>query len=88
MCSTCPLHQDSSKPLEVLLLERNRSLQSETAALRIANTELSGKSAQMSGCKGSVHQHWPAADRWKNPNTGGVQRSLDEGSAPGKAMKS
>ncbi|XP_056296493.1 cut-like homeobox 1b isoform X1 [Pseudoliparis swirei] len=34
--------QDSSKPLEVLLLERNRSLQSETAALRIANTELSG----------------------------------------------
>lgn len=37
-------HQDSSKPLEVLLLERNRSLQSESAALRIANTELSGKS--------------------------------------------
>ncbi|XP_060928749.1 cut-like homeobox 1b isoform X2 [Limanda limanda] len=34
--------QDSSKPLEVLLLERNRSLQSESAALRIANTELSG----------------------------------------------
>uniref|UniRef100_A0A3Q0SF20 Protein CASP n=1 Tax=Amphilophus citrinellus TaxID=61819 RepID=A0A3Q0SF20_AMPCI len=33
--------QDSSKPLEVLLLERNRSLQSESAALRIANTELS-----------------------------------------------
>uniref|UniRef100_A0A8C6T230 Homeobox protein cut-like n=1 Tax=Neogobius melanostomus TaxID=47308 RepID=A0A8C6T230_9GOBI len=36
--------QDSSKSLEVLLLERNRSLQSESAALRIANTELSGKS--------------------------------------------
>uniref|UniRef100_A0A669E658 Protein CASP n=1 Tax=Oreochromis niloticus TaxID=8128 RepID=A0A669E658_ORENI len=36
--------EDSSKPLEVLLLERNRSLQSESAALRIANTELSGKS--------------------------------------------
>ncbi|XP_037322869.2 cut-like homeobox 1b isoform X4 [Pungitius pungitius] len=35
--------QDSSKPLEVLLLERNRSLQSESAALRIANTELSGR---------------------------------------------
>ncbi|XP_029923539.1 cut-like homeobox 1b isoform X2 [Myripristis murdjan] len=34
--------QDSSKPLEVLLLERNRSLQSESASLRIANTELSG----------------------------------------------
>ncbi|XP_019743194.1 cut-like homeobox 1b isoform X2 [Hippocampus comes] len=34
--------QDSSKPLEVLLLERNRSLQSESAALRIANAELSG----------------------------------------------
>lgn len=28
----------------MLLLERNRSLQSESAALRIANTELSGKS--------------------------------------------
>uniref|UniRef100_A0A665UD63 Homeobox protein cut-like n=1 Tax=Echeneis naucrates TaxID=173247 RepID=A0A665UD63_ECHNA len=38
--------QDSSKPLEVLLLERNRSLQSESAALRIANTELSGNSPQ------------------------------------------
>lgn len=37
------LGQDSSKPLEVLLLERNRSLQSESAALRIANNELSGK---------------------------------------------
>uniref|UniRef100_A0A8D3CFW5 Protein CASP n=1 Tax=Scophthalmus maximus TaxID=52904 RepID=A0A8D3CFW5_SCOMX len=34
--------EDSSKPLEVLLLERNRSLQSESAALRIANAELSG----------------------------------------------
>ncbi|XP_056296495.1 cut-like homeobox 1b isoform X3 [Pseudoliparis swirei] len=39
--------QDSSKPLEVLLLERNRSLQSETAALRIANTELSGRYAEL-----------------------------------------
>uniref|UniRef100_A0AAY4A8A0 Homeobox protein cut-like n=1 Tax=Denticeps clupeoides TaxID=299321 RepID=A0AAY4A8A0_9TELE len=36
--------QDSSKPLEVLLLEKNRSLQSECASLRIANSELSGKS--------------------------------------------
>ncbi|XP_077466809.1 cut-like homeobox 1b isoform X1 [Stigmatopora argus] len=34
--------QDSSKPMEVLLLERNRRLQSESAALRIANAELSG----------------------------------------------
>ncbi|XP_042269181.1 cut-like homeobox 1b isoform X2 [Thunnus albacares] len=38
--------QDSSKPLEVLLLERNRSLQSESAALRISNTELSGPAGQ------------------------------------------
>uniref|UniRef100_A0A671VGJ0 Protein CASP n=1 Tax=Sparus aurata TaxID=8175 RepID=A0A671VGJ0_SPAAU len=38
---------DSSKPLEVLLLERNRSLQSESAALRIANTELSGRYADL-----------------------------------------
>ncbi|XP_058490978.1 cut-like homeobox 1b isoform X4 [Solea solea] len=39
--------QDSSKPLEVLLLERNRSLQSESAALRNANTELSGRYADL-----------------------------------------
>ncbi|XP_068567732.1 cut-like homeobox 1b isoform X3 [Cebidichthys violaceus] len=39
--------QDSSKPLEVLLLERNRSLQSESAVLRIANTELSGRYAEL-----------------------------------------
>ncbi|XP_028276474.1 cut-like homeobox 1b isoform X2 [Parambassis ranga] len=38
--------QDSSKPLEVLLLERNRTLQSESAALRIANTELSGSAGR------------------------------------------
>ncbi|KAM6987369.1 cut-like homeobox 1b isoform 2-T2 [Tautogolabrus adspersus] len=44
--------QDSSKPLEVLLLERNRSLQSESAALRIANTELSG-SARRKGTEES-----------------------------------
>ncbi|XP_051935132.1 cut-like homeobox 1b isoform X4 [Hippocampus zosterae] len=41
--------QDSSKPLEVLLLERNRSLQSESAALRIANAELSGRYAELQG---------------------------------------
>ncbi|KAL4647659.1 protein CASP isoform X3 [Arapaima gigas] len=34
--------QDSAKPLEVLLLEKNRSLQSESASLRITNSELSG----------------------------------------------
>ncbi|XP_028276475.1 cut-like homeobox 1b isoform X3 [Parambassis ranga] len=39
--------QDSSKPLEVLLLERNRTLQSESAALRIANTELSGRYTEL-----------------------------------------
>uniref|UniRef100_A0A3Q3JFI4 Protein CASP n=1 Tax=Monopterus albus TaxID=43700 RepID=A0A3Q3JFI4_MONAL len=44
---TCSFHQDSSKPLEVLLLERNRSLQSESAALRIANTDLSGRYAEL-----------------------------------------
>uniref|UniRef100_UPI003AAC7B2E cut-like homeobox 1b isoform X6 n=1 Tax=Centroberyx gerrardi TaxID=166262 RepID=UPI003AAC7B2E len=38
---------DSSKPLEVLLLEKNRSLQSESASLRIANTELSGRYAEL-----------------------------------------
>ncbi|XP_029468466.1 protein CASP isoform X8 [Rhinatrema bivittatum] len=33
--------QDASKPLEVLLLEKNRSLQSENATLRITNSDLS-----------------------------------------------
>ncbi|XP_061682481.1 cut-like homeobox 1b isoform X4 [Syngnathoides biaculeatus] len=41
--------QESSKPLEVLLLERNRSLQSESAALRIANAELSGRYGELQG---------------------------------------
>uniref|UniRef100_A0A1A8S2X1 DNA-binding protein SATB n=1 Tax=Nothobranchius rachovii TaxID=451742 RepID=A0A1A8S2X1_9TELE len=45
--------QDSSKPLEVLLLEKNRTLQSESAALRIANTELSG-SAMRKGTEEST----------------------------------
>ncbi|XP_010864039.2 cut-like homeobox 1b isoform X5 [Esox lucius] len=39
--------QDLSKPLEVLLLEKNRSLQSESSSLRIANTELSGRYADL-----------------------------------------
>uniref|UniRef100_A0A2K5H8G8 Homeobox protein cut-like n=1 Tax=Colobus angolensis palliatus TaxID=336983 RepID=A0A2K5H8G8_COLAP len=34
--------QDTAKPLEVLLMEKNRSLQSENAALRISNSDLSG----------------------------------------------
>ncbi|XP_077578174.1 protein CASP-like isoform X3 [Stigmatopora nigra] len=41
--------QDSSKPMEVLLLERNRRLQSESAALRIANAELSGRYGELQG---------------------------------------
>uniref|UniRef100_A0A2I3HXN6 Protein CASP n=1 Tax=Nomascus leucogenys TaxID=61853 RepID=A0A2I3HXN6_NOMLE len=36
---------DAAKPLEVLLLEKNRSLQSENAALRISNSDLSGRLA-------------------------------------------
>uniref|UniRef100_A0AAZ3QD77 Protein CASP n=1 Tax=Oncorhynchus tshawytscha TaxID=74940 RepID=A0AAZ3QD77_ONCTS len=39
--------EDMSKPLEVLLLEKNRSLQSESSSLRIANTELSGRYADL-----------------------------------------
>ncbi|XP_032446298.1 cut-like homeobox 1b isoform X5 [Xiphophorus hellerii] len=39
--------QDSSKPLEVLLLEKNRTIQSESAAMRIANTELSGRYSEL-----------------------------------------
>ncbi|XP_018104590.1 protein CASP isoform X3 [Xenopus laevis] len=39
--------QDASKPLEVLLLEKNRSLQSENATLRITNSELSGRSSEL-----------------------------------------
>ncbi|XP_039612516.1 cut-like homeobox 1b isoform X2 [Polypterus senegalus] len=40
--------QDASKPLEVLLLEKNRSLQSESASLRIANSDLSGSAGRKS----------------------------------------
>ncbi|MGH0142582.1 UNVERIFIED_CONTAM: hypothetical protein FKN15_053728 [Acipenser sinensis] len=38
--------QDASKPLEVLLLEKNRALQSESTTLRIANSELSGSAGR------------------------------------------
>ncbi|XP_006859733.1 PREDICTED: homeobox protein cut-like 1-like isoform X5 [Chrysochloris asiatica] len=39
--------QDTSKPLEMLLLEKNRSLQSENAALRISNSDLSGRCTEL-----------------------------------------
>ncbi|XP_037671304.1 protein CASP isoform X6 [Choloepus didactylus] len=39
--------QDASKPLEVLLLEKTRSLQSENAALRISNSDLSARCAEL-----------------------------------------
>uniref|UniRef100_A0A2K5H8T7 CASP C-terminal domain-containing protein n=1 Tax=Colobus angolensis palliatus TaxID=336983 RepID=A0A2K5H8T7_COLAP len=38
---------DTAKPLEVLLMEKNRSLQSENAALRISNSDLSGRCAEL-----------------------------------------
>ncbi|KAJ8342855.1 hypothetical protein SKAU_G00327830 [Synaphobranchus kaupii] len=38
--------QDSSKPLEVLLLEKNRTLQPDSVSLRINNTELSGSTVR------------------------------------------
>uniref|UniRef100_A0A8D2LRI2 Cut like homeobox 1 n=1 Tax=Varanus komodoensis TaxID=61221 RepID=A0A8D2LRI2_VARKO len=37
----------ASKPLEVLLLEKNRLLQSENATLRITNSDLSGRCAEL-----------------------------------------
>ncbi|XP_042298631.1 protein CASP isoform X4 [Sceloporus undulatus] len=37
----------ASKPLEVLLLEKNRLLQSENATLRITNSDLSGRCADL-----------------------------------------
>ncbi|XP_067864007.1 protein CASP-like isoform X1 [Heptranchias perlo] len=39
--------QDTSKTLEVLLLEKNRSLQSENATLRITNSDLSARCAEL-----------------------------------------
>ncbi|KAF7668926.1 hypothetical protein LDENG_00269340 [Lucifuga dentata] len=57
--------QDSSKPLEVLLLERNRSLQSESASLRIANTELSGQA----GRKGTEESTPKEETMPSNPST-------------------
>ncbi|KAM4814698.1 protein CASP isoform X6 [Urocitellus parryii] len=39
--------QDAAKPLEVLLLEKSRSLQSENTALRVSNSDLSGRCAEL-----------------------------------------
>nr|XP_019608272.1 PREDICTED: protein CASP isoform X6 [Rhinolophus sinicus] len=39
--------QDASRPLELLLLEKSRSLQSENTALRISNSDLSGRCAEL-----------------------------------------
>ncbi|KAM4820609.1 protein CASP isoform 12-T12 [Thomomys bottae] len=39
--------QDAAKPLEVLLLEKSRALQSENAALRVCNSDLSGRCAEL-----------------------------------------
>nr|XP_033777487.1 homeobox protein cut-like 1 isoform X2 [Geotrypetes seraphini] len=51
--------QDASKPLEVLLMEKNRTLQSENATLRITNSDLSG-SARRKG-KDQPESRRPAA---------------------------
>lgn len=40
-----PVSAGGNKPLEVLLLERNKALQSENTALKVANSELQGKSS-------------------------------------------
>ncbi|XP_063349834.1 cut-like homeobox 1b isoform X1 [Pelmatolapia mariae] len=59
--------QDSSKPLEVLLLERNRSLQSESAALRIANTELSGSAGRKGTEESTTKEETAPSDPSSSP---------------------
>ncbi|KAM8768049.1 homeobox protein cut-like 1 isoform 2-T2 [Acanthopagrus schlegelii] len=59
--------QDSSKPLEVLLLERNRSLQSESAALRIANTELSGSAGRKGTEESTLKEETMPSDPSSSP---------------------
>ncbi|XP_048836211.1 cut-like homeobox 1b isoform X2 [Brienomyrus brachyistius] len=60
--------QDSTKPLEVLLLEKNRSLQSESAALRIANSELSGPAGRKgTGAPAEIQQPPRAAGGASSP---------------------
>ncbi|XP_064425032.1 homeobox protein cut-like 1 isoform X3 [Latimeria chalumnae] len=58
--------QDASKPLEVLLLEKNRALQSENATLRITNNDLSG-SARKKG-KDHPENQRPAASPSSPPS--------------------
>uniref|UniRef100_A0A5F8HAY4 Homeobox protein cut-like n=1 Tax=Monodelphis domestica TaxID=13616 RepID=A0A5F8HAY4_MONDO len=55
--------EDASKPLDVLLLEKNRSLQSENTTLRITNSDLSG-SARRKG-----------KDQPENPRPGALPAS-------------
>ncbi|XP_029026145.1 cut-like homeobox 1b isoform X2 [Betta splendens] len=59
--------QDSSKPLDVLLLERNRSLQSESAALRIANTDLSGSAGRKGTEESSTKEEAMPSDPSSSP---------------------
>ncbi|KAM3615673.1 uncharacterized protein V6R79_006090 [Siganus canaliculatus] len=59
--------QDSNKPLEVLLLERNRSLQSESAALRIANTELSGSAGRKGTEESTLKEETVPSDPSSSP---------------------
>ncbi|XP_073338728.1 cut-like homeobox 1b isoform X2 [Pagrus major] len=59
--------QDSSKPLEVLLLERNRSLQSESAALRIANSELSGSAGRKGTEESTLKEETVPSDPSSSP---------------------
>ncbi|XP_058490974.1 cut-like homeobox 1b isoform X1 [Solea solea] len=59
--------QDSSKPLEVLLLERNRSLQSESAALRNANTELSGSAGRKGTEESAMKEETMPSDPSSSP---------------------
>ncbi|XP_039099437.1 homeobox protein cut-like 1 isoform X2 [Hyaena hyaena] len=72
--------QDASKPLEVLLLEKNRSLQSENAALRISNSDLSG-SARRKGKDQPESQRpgLPASPPPQLPRNTGEQASNTNG---------
>ncbi|XP_065429028.1 homeobox protein cut-like 1 isoform X13 [Chrysemys picta bellii] len=73
--------QDASKPLEVLLLEKNRSLQSENATLRITNSDLSG-SARRKGKDQPESQRpatWPASPSSQLLRNTGEQASNTNG---------
>ncbi|KAB1263246.1 Homeobox protein cut-like 1, partial [Camelus dromedarius] len=70
---------DAPRPLEVLLLEKNRALQSENAALRISNSDLSGRltrsRARARPLRGSRKRK---ANRESGPVHGGRQRGQSE----------